>query len=121
MWVRGMTRAGHSGCQGGLSPVQTQRGNDSCAQIPLTNPVCWRRRRPPATAVREAKPGLFASFGEDWGRNGDELRQFPQILGGGGQQELVIRSARTAQAQSIEPEDALQMCEEHLDLLSLPT
>ena len=32
MWVRGMTRAGHSGCQGGLSPVQTQRGNDSCAQ-----------------------------------------------------------------------------------------
>jgi len=32
MWVRGMTRAGHSGCQGGLSPVQTQRGNDSWAQ-----------------------------------------------------------------------------------------
>jgi hypothetical protein len=29
-----MTRAGHSDCQGGLSPVQTQRGNDSCAQIP---------------------------------------------------------------------------------------
>ena len=31
--VRGMTRAGHSGCRGGLSFVQTQRGNDSSAQI----------------------------------------------------------------------------------------
>src|ERR1700722_1126473 len=32
MWVRGMAGAGHRGSQGGLSPVQTQRGNDSCAQ-----------------------------------------------------------------------------------------
>jgi hypothetical protein len=60
-----------------------------------------------------------ALCGEDWRRERNELRQFPQILGSGGQKELVFRSARAAQAQSIEPEDALQMSEEHLDLLSL--
>ena len=43
MWVRGMTRAGHSGCQGGLSPVQTQRGNDSCAQLPVVLPRLGQR------------------------------------------------------------------------------
>ena len=48
-----------------------------------------------------------------------ELRQFPQILGGGGQQELVFRSARATQAQSIEPEYALHVSEVHLDLLTL--
>ena len=52
-------------------------------------------------------------------RERDELRQFPQILGGGGQQELVFRSARATQAQSIEPEYALQVSEVHLDLLTL--
>ena len=35
-------------------------------------------------AVSEAKLGLSASCGEDWRRKGDELRQFPQILGCGG-------------------------------------
>ena len=52
-------------------------------------------------------------------RERDELRQFPQILGGGGQQELVFRSAQATQAQSIEPEYALKVSEVHLDLLTL--
>ena len=46
MWVRGMTRAGHSGCQGGLSPVQTQRGNDSCAQIAVIARLSTERVEP---------------------------------------------------------------------------
>jgi hypothetical protein len=36
-------------------------------------------------AASEAKRRLFASQGEGWLREGDEFRQFPQILGGGGQ------------------------------------
>jgi hypothetical protein len=52
---------------------------------------------------------------------GDQLRQFPQILGGGGQEEVVFGSAWSAQAQLAEPEDALQVSEEHLDLLSAST
>jgi hypothetical protein len=49
-------------------------------------------------------------------RKGDELRQFPQISGGGrpGETRPWLRSAR-----SVEPEDALQVSEEHLDFLSL--
>jgi hypothetical protein len=62
-----------------------------------------------------------ASCGEDWPRYWDQLRQFPQILGGGGQKELVFRSAGATQAQSVEPEDALQVSEEHLDLFSFAT
>jgi hypothetical protein len=42
-------------------------------------------------------------------------------LGGGGQEELVFGPARATQAQSTEPEDALQMSEEHLDLPSFAT
>ena len=35
--------------------------------------------------------------------------------------ELIFGSARPAEAQSVEPEDALQMSEQHLDLLSFAT
>jgi hypothetical protein len=41
-------------------------------------------------------------------------------LGGDGQKEFVFCSVWAALAQSIEPEDAFQMSEEHPDLLSLP-
>jgi hypothetical protein len=37
-----------------------------------------------APAVSEAKPDLTASRGVNRGREGNELRQFPQILGSGG-------------------------------------
>ena len=72
MWVRGMTRAGHSGCQGGLSPVQTQRVNDSCERVAV------------AATIRAAdlSPSPHAANRR---RKGDELRQFPQVLGGGRQ------------------------------------
>jgi hypothetical protein len=33
--------------------------------------------------VSEVELGIFASCGEDRGREGDELRQFAEILGGG--------------------------------------
>jgi hypothetical protein len=52
---------------------------------------------------------------------GDGLRQFPQVLGIGGQKELVFGSIWAAEARLTEPEYALQMSEEHLDLLSFAT
>ena len=70
---------------------------------------------------QRGKLSLSASCGEDWRRERDELRQFPQILGCGGQQELVLGSIWVAEAQATEPEDALQMSEEHLNLLSFAT
>jgi hypothetical protein len=64
---------------------------------------------------------LFALCGEARRRKGDGLRQFPQVLGSGGQKELVFGPIWAAEARSTEPEYALQMSEEHLDLLSFAT
>ena len=57
------------------------------------------------------------------GRRGwhrDQLRHLPEVLGGGGEGELVSRTVRASKSQAIEPEDALEMSEEHLDLLAKP-
>jgi hypothetical protein len=51
----------------------------------------------------------------------DELRQFPEILGGGGQQKLIFGAVWTAEAQSTKPKYAFEMSEEHLDFFSLAT
>jgi hypothetical protein len=47
----------------------------------------------------------------------DELGEFPEVLGGGGEEELVVSSVWSAQAQAIQPQDPLQMAEQHFDLL----
>jgi hypothetical protein len=52
-------------------------------RISLKNPLCRRPRFASAASVSGAKPDLTASRGEDWRWGGNELRQFPQILGGG--------------------------------------
>ena len=90
--------------------------NGICEQLPLTMDSVEKPRVPvalfaPAAAAGEAKLSCAASCGRIRCRERVELRQFPQILGGGGQQELVFRSARATQAQSIEPEYALQVSE----------
>src|SRR5262249_55438656 len=43
----------------------------------------------------------------------------PQILSNRCQRELEPGTARAAQAQSVEPQNALEMCEQHLDLLTI--
>jgi hypothetical protein len=52
--------------------------------------------------------------------SGMSFARFPEVLGWGGQEELVC-SIWATKAQSTESEDALQMSEEHLDLLSFAT
>jgi hypothetical protein len=37
-------------------------------------------------------------------------------LGGGSEEELVLNTKWTSQPQSVEAQDALEMCEQHLDL-----
>jgi hypothetical protein len=41
-------------------------------------------------------------------------------LRGGGEEELIASTARTAQSQAIEAQDALEVGEQHLDFLPLP-
>ncbi len=50
-----------------------------------------------------------------------ELRELAQVLRRGGEQELIPGTAWTTQAQPVEAQDALQMCELHLDLLAVTT
>src|ERR1700678_4352683 len=50
---------------------------------------------------------LFALCGEARRRKGDGLRQFPQVLGSGGQKELVFGPIWATEARSTEPEYAL--------------
>ena len=52
---------------------------DFVEEPPVVAPALWI-----CSAVSEADSCRFASCGEDRRREGDELRQFPQILGGGG-------------------------------------
>ena len=108
----------------GIRPTATSAAairNVRSTSISLKNSFSWRQRLVSSAAVCEAKLCLFASGGEDRRRMRNELRQFPEILGGGCQQELIFGSVWTAEAQTTEPEDALQMSEEHLDLFSFAT
>jgi len=63
--------------------------------------------------------GIAPSGGGDRLRAGDELCEVAQVLDGGGEVKFVTSAARTAQPQSVELRDAVEMCEQHLDLLPL--
>ena len=49
--------------------------------------------------------------------HGPQLGEPSQVLGGGREQELVAGAVRTSQSQALEPQDALEVGEQHLDLL----
>jgi hypothetical protein len=47
----------------------------------------------------------------------DQLCQLSEVLGGGRQEELVPSTKGASQSEAIEAQDALQVREQHLDLL----
>jgi hypothetical protein len=52
-------------------------------------------------------------------RHGTRSYRKSEVLGGGGEEELVAGAAWSSQPQAIELQDAFQVREQHLDLLSL--
>jgi hypothetical protein len=46
--------------------------------------------------------------GRHWGGQRDQLCQLSEVLGGGGQQELVLSTKWTSQPEPIEAQDALE-------------
>ena len=52
-----------------------------------------------------------------WSRN--QRCDPPQVLGDGGQNKPILGASRAAQSKPTEPQDALQVCEPHLDLFAL--
>lgn len=67
-------------------------------------------------AARRLRPRVCGGWG---GWHGDQLGQLAEVLGGGGEEELVSCAVGTSQAQAIHPEDALEAREQHFDLLPL--
>src|SRR3546814_3304320 len=49
----------------------------------------------------------------------DQLGELPEVLGGSCEVELVTRAVRAAYSETVEPEDAFEVCAQHLDLLAL--
>jgi hypothetical protein len=54
-----------------------------------------------------------------WLRPGDPRCETSQALGDGGKNKFVLGASRATQPDPAEPQDTLQMCEPHLDLLAL--
>ena len=52
-------------------------------------------------------------------RHRDQLGHLAQVLGGGGEVELVFCSVGASEAKAVEPKDAFEVREQHLDLLAL--
>jgi hypothetical protein len=68
---------------------------------------CFRSGRALEPSCRHGASG--------WHRS--KLCELPQVLGCGSEQALVSRAARTAQSEATESKDALEMGEQHLELL----
>jgi hypothetical protein len=60
-----------------------------------------------------------AREGGDWRRTRYELGEAPQVLRDRGQRELELCSARAAKAQSVKPQNTLEVREQHLDFLAI--
>src|SRR5271168_3223309 len=74
----------------GRPPTSSAAQWDRFGRIAWKNPARPRGRMVVAAAIGAVEMSPFASCGEDRGRKRDELRQFPQILGCGRQEELVF-------------------------------
>jgi hypothetical protein len=53
------------------------------------------------------------------GRRSNDLGERAEVLSGGSEVELVAGAVRAMQLEAVEPQDALKVGEQHLDLLAL--
>jgi hypothetical protein len=67
----------------------------------------------------EVDYGLVVLSGRNRCPNAANLGQFPEVLGDGCEVELIAGTAGTAQSQSVELQDALEVRKQHLHLLPL--
>lgn len=73
----------------------------------------WARR------VLEVSFATFLSGWLEWDWFGSEPGEFSQVLCGGGEQEFILRTARTTEAESTELENTLEVGEQHFNPLAL--
>jgi hypothetical protein len=65
------------------------------------------------TSRLPSRSGLSRSWDREW----NEFRELSEVLGAG---ELIMRTAWPSKYQAIQLENALEMSEQHFDLLSKP-
>jgi hypothetical protein len=65
-------------------------------------------------ARNQARVSLFA-LRPALGGQRDQLCQLSEVLDRGSEEELVLSTGRTAQPEPVDAQDALEMCEQHLD------
>ncbi len=61
---------------------------------------------------------MSVALNVDWSLRRNQLYQLSKVQSSGGEQELVVNTARASQTKPVEAQDALQMREQHLDLLA---
>src|SRR5215208_316116 len=97
----------------------------------LGRSIKQRERREWADCVEEVGSWALLAESRHWvGRarlpsgglrlpDGDQLGELAEVLGGGGEEELVLGTVWAPQAQAVQLQDALEVGEQHLDLLPL--
>lgn len=71
------------------------------------------------TLLRDRRERVLGRSGRHGPSHRDDLRHFPQVLGCGGEVELVSCAIGSSQAQAIQLQDALEVGKQHFDLLAL--
>jgi len=69
--------------------IRPSAANDRIGWTVLENPTAGRHGVLSMATGVKVDEARGASRGHDWRREGDQLGQFPQVLGGGGEEELV--------------------------------
>jgi adenylate cyclase len=94
----------HAVCEWPLFAHLSRLSDGSNRRILLKNPLFWRQHLGFVAMSARQTPGSSAHVAKMGRRERNELRQLSEVLGGGGQQELIFGSTRPTQAQSIQPE-----------------
>ena len=74
---------------------------------------------PPALTPATQLPRYAIHRGPSRWRPSDQRCEPPQILSDGGQNKFILSASWATKPKPTEPQDALQVCEPHLDLLAL--
>jgi hypothetical protein len=61
----------------------------------------------------------LASLGRLWRGQWNQLCRLPEVLDRGSEEALVLSAKWTSRPEAIEAQDALEMCEQHLDFSSV--
>jgi hypothetical protein len=77
---------------------------------------CVEKGRRQAGAAVDVS-GFGRGSGGCWALRRDELGEFAQVLGDGGEVELISGALGTSEPQAVELQDAFEVRKQHLDLL----